>query len=144
MGQIVTALPKDKIKKMQELKMALLELGFEMLEERQRQIVEQIKGWIFYWIKNSVAEKEKLNLSTFLALKLGRDYSLLSMVFSELEGTTIEKFLIHQRIERAKMLILYDELNFAEISYELGYSSPSHFSNQFKLHTASRPINLSE
>lgn len=139
MGEVTTTVPHDKIENLQELKNALQDLGFEILEEKKMQIAEQIKGYVMYWIKNADIEKEKWNFSGFLSMKIGRDYSYLSTIFSEAVNTTIEKYMILQKIERAKELIIFNELNFTQISYELGYSSPSHFSNQFKLLTGYSP-----
>lgn len=139
LGEVITTLPKHEIERLEELKEALQKMGFELLEEKKMQIVEQIKGHVIYWIRNADTEKEKCNFSGFLSLKIGRDYSYLSTIFSEVENTTIEKYMILQKIERAKELIIYDEQNFAEISYELGYSSPAHFSNQFKSLTGYSP-----
>ena len=139
LGKIITSLPKEEIVRLDELRDALQKLGFEILEDKKMQIVEQIKGSIIFWIKNAETEKDKWNFSDFLATKLGKDYSYLSSTFSEVENTTIEKYIIHRKTEQAKELIIYDELNFAEISYELGYSSPAHFSNQFKAVTGYSP-----
>lgn len=139
LGEVFTTVPKDKIENLQELKNALKEFGFEILEEKKMQIVEQIKGYVIYWIRNADTEKDKWNFSGFLSMKIGRDYSYLSAIFSKIVNTTIEKYMILQKIERTKELIIFNELNFAQISYELGYSSPSHFSNQFKSITGYSP-----
>ncbi|MGE5944625.1 MAG: helix-turn-helix domain-containing protein, partial [Flavobacteriales bacterium] len=87
-------------------------------------------------------EKEKpihQNFSEFLSTEIGIEYSQLSKLFSEIEGKTIEHFIIEQRIERVKELLIYDELTLSEISYELSYSSPQHLSKQFKQVTGLTP-----
>lgn len=139
-GEIITTKPTSKIKHIVELKAELQKLGFELVEERKMQLVEQIKACVIYWMQHAISAKEKWTFSRFLVLKVNRDYSYLSTVFSEVESTTIERYIILQKIEKAKALIILDELNFAEISYEIGYSSPAHFSNQFKSVTGYSPL----
>jgi YesN/AraC family two-component response regulator len=80
-----------------------------------------------------------MNLSDLLAKELGHDYSYLSNLFSSVEGVTIEKYLILQKIEKVKELLVYNELSLNEISYQLGYSSVQHLSNQFKKITGLTP-----
>ena len=122
-----------------ELKGELRKEGFELIEGKETQIVEQIKTFILYWIQTKSVIESKLNLSDFLSMKVGMSYSSLSTIFSVVEGITLEKYFIQQRVEKAKELILAEELNIAEISYELGYNSPAHFSGQFKLVTGLSP-----
>jgi AraC-like DNA-binding protein len=140
MGEIVTTEPKNKIEHIDKLKNELQSFGFELLEEKKMQLVEQIKVCILYWIHHAITEKEKWKFSDFLVEKINRDYSYLSTIFSEVENTTIEKYIILQKIKKAREFIIFAELNFAEISYELGYSSPAHFSNQFKTVTGYSPL----
>ena len=140
MGEVIINVSKDKIDNLQKLNIELEKVGFELIEERKMQIVEQIKAYILYWIQNAPIEMGRQNLSDFISLKVGLSYSFLSTIFSEVENTTIEKYFIRQRIRKAKELILFDELNFAEISYELGYSNPAHFSSQFKSVTGLSPL----
>ena len=83
--------------------------------------------------------KLSFNLSEILSSELGRDYGALSRLFSEVEGRTIEKFFIAQKIERVKELLVYDELTLSEIAYQLNYSSVAHLSNQFKKVTGLTP-----
>ncbi len=87
-------------------------------------------------------EKLKINLSTYLAEDLKQDYSTLSNLFSETEGTTIEHYFIYQKIERAKELLIYNELTLSEIAFQLNYSTVSHLSNQFKKVTGFSPSNF--
>lgn len=84
-------------------------------------------------------ELPKVNYSDYISEKLNYDYTYLSNIFSEIKGITIQQFIINQKIERVKELILYDELNLTEISYVLNYSSVSHLSNQFKKITGLSP-----
>lgn len=139
-GEVITNQPIREIQKIEELKAALLQLGFELLEEKKTRMVERIKIFIAQWIQHENAELEKSRFSDYLVQKIGRDYGSLSTIFSELEHITIEKYMINQKIKRAKELVIFDELNFAQISYELGYSSPAHFSSQFKAITGYSPF----
>ena len=81
----------------------------------------------------------KVNFSDFLSEKLKYDYTYLANLFSEVQGTTIERFIISHKIERVKELIIYDELNLTEIAWNMHYSSVSHLSNQFKKITGLTP-----
>jgi AraC-like DNA-binding protein len=113
--------------------------GFEIVEESDLKIVNQIKTLI---IQNIFHQKHKLfneNYSTFLSSNLKIEYAQLSRIFSELEERTIENYIIQQKIERVKELISYNELTISQISYELNYSSPQHLSRQFKKITGITP-----
>ena len=84
-------------------------------------------------------EALKVNFSDHLTEKLNYDYTYLSNLFSEVESTTIEHFMIKHKIERVKELLVYDELTLTEIAYKLHYSSVAHLSNQFKKITGLTP-----
>ena len=117
--------------KMSLLKEKLVSEGFDLLEDKKAKIVEKVKNLVGELIDNF--EKHKMTkLSDFLANNLGYDYSHISGTFAEHEGVTIERFLILQKIERAKELISYNEQNLNEIAYKLHYSSSAAFSTQFK------------
>jgi len=111
--------------------------GFEMIETRNARIVSQIKKAILDWVRSD--GRRKLKLSVYLSDALGKDYASLSNLFSEIESTTIEQYFIHQKIEFAKELLVYDELSLSEIADRLGYSSTAHLSNQFKKVTGLTP-----
>lgn len=113
-------------------------LGFELIDEKRTRIIEKIKNLIVELVQNSDGEI-KQNLSQLLSDKLHHDYSYLSNLFSEVEGTTIEKYYIAQKIEKVKELLVYDELTLSEISLRLGYSSVAYLSNQFKKVTGLTP-----
>jgi len=113
-------------------------LGFELIGDRKSRIIEQIKNEIIYLVHHS-AEILNTNLSAWLADKLHYEYTYLSNLFSEVEGTTIEKYYIAQRIEKVKELLVYDELSLAQIADTMGYSSAAHLSGQFKKVTGLTP-----
>jgi YesN/AraC family two-component response regulator len=122
----------------QELDTALKQLGFEIIDDYKSQIIEKIKNTIVTLVHHS-AENIKTNISEFITSQIHHDYSYLSNLFSEVEGTTIEKYFIAQRIERAKELLVYNQLTLSEIADQLGYSSVAYLSNQFKKVTGFTP-----
>ena len=120
------------------LNTSLKKMGFELIDDKKSRIVNKIKTIIISQVFHS-NEANSVNLSKHISDQLNYDYNHLSTIFSELEGISIEKYFINQRIERVKELILYDELSLSEIAYQLGYSSVSHLSNQFKKITGLTP-----
>ena len=118
---------------------ALQEEGFVLLDDRRHQIVEGIKNFIVETVHYGELDELNENFSTLLAQRLQKDYHLLSKLFSEVEGTTIEQFIIQQKIERVKELLAYNELTLSEIAYKMGYSSVAHLSGQFKKVTGLTP-----
>ena len=122
----------------QRVKASLETFGFELIDDKKSQTVELIKDAIIelvHYDDNGL----KTNLSDYLASKLHRDYSALSKLFSETTNTTIEKYLIAQKIERVKELLAYDEFSLSEIAGMLNYSSVAHLSAQFKAQTGYTP-----
>jgi len=114
--------------------------GFELLDDRNSQLIAQVKGLIVNEIHHSTSKKpESVNFSDFLARETGHEYSQLSKLFSSVEGLTIEKYIIAQKIERVKELLMYDELSLGEIAFSTGYSSTHHLSNQFRQVTGFSP-----
>lgn len=117
---------------------ALRRSGLELMEDKKAILVERIKNVITEMLHGS-EELPKVKFSCFLSARMGYDYTYLSNLFSETTGTTIEHYLIASRIERAKELLLDEELNLTEISYRLHYSSVAHLSGQFKKVTGLSP-----
>ena len=127
-----------------KIREALTASGFELLDDRKTQLIEQIKLAIIELVHRQGEADLHINTSDYLADKLGMEYSYLSSLFSAHEGITIEKYLILQRIERVKELLVYNELSLKEIAYKLGYSSVAHLSNQFKKVTGLTPSYFKE
>lgn len=121
----------------------LAELGFELLDNVRQKLIEKIKNIIIKQVHHS-DEQEQYNFSEIIASALHKDYSYLSKLFSEVEGVTIEKYIINQKIEKVKELIIYNELSLSEIAYKLGYSSVAHLSSQFKKVTGLTPSHFKE
>jgi len=126
----------------EQIRQVLYDNGFELLDDKKRWIINKIKTLIIEYIHHDREKPEYLNLSTLLATELGHDYSYLSHLFSSVEGITIEKYLILQKIEKAKELLIYDELPLNDISLQLGYSSAQHLSKQFKDITGLTPTHF--
>jgi AraC-like DNA-binding protein len=116
----------------------LKHLGFEIIDDRKSRIIEQVKTAVISLIHYN-ENQHNLNLSDYLAQQLNYDYGYLSSLFSEVEGGTIEKYFIAQKIEKVKELMMYDELNLSQIAEQLGYSSVAHLSTQFKKQTGLTP-----
>lgn len=113
-------------------------LGFELIGDRKSRLIEGIKTNIIALLQEPPDER-KVKLSTYLADRLFHDYSYLSSLFSSVEGVTIEQYFINQRIEKAKELLVYDELSLTQIAYRLGFSSLAHLSGQFRKVTGQSP-----
>jgi AraC-like DNA-binding protein len=121
-----------------DLKRGLMRSGLELMDDTKAQVIEKIKPIIIEMVHYK-EEPLKTNFSVFLSEQLNYEYTYLSQLFSQATGTTIEQYIISQKIERAKELLLYNELNLTEISYLLNYSSVAHLSSQFKKVTGLTP-----
>lgn len=126
------------ILQLEALSCGLLGSGLELLEDRKSILIEKIKNIIVEMIHYS-EEPPVQNFSSFLSEKLQYDYNYLSSLFSEVKGITIGNFIVAHKIERAKELLVYDELTLTQIAEKLHYSSVSHLSNQFKKVTGLTP-----
>ena len=124
--------------KRDQLNVALKKSGLELMDDKKSMLIERIKNIIIELVHYS-GDQLKINLSDYLSEKLNYDYTYLANLFSEVQGTTIEKFFINHKIERVKELLVYDELNINEIAFKLHYSSVSHLSSQFKKVTGLTP-----
>lgn len=131
------------IEQREHLKTALLNSGLELMDDKRAMLIEKIKNVIIEMVHHS-DEIIKINFSVFLSAKLGHDYTYLANLFSEVQGTTIEQFIISHKIERIKELIIYGELNITEIAWKMNYSSVAHLSNQFKKATGLSPSHFKQ
>lgn len=121
----------------EQIKQALSASGLELIENKKCILIERIKNVVIEMVYNDI--QIKTNFSDYLSIKLDLDYTYLANIFSEVEDTTIERYIIRHRIQRAKELITYNELNLTEISWKLNYSSVAHLSTQFKKITGITP-----
>lgn len=124
---------------LEQIREVMSENGFELLDDRKTQLIEKVKLAIIELIHQGQEAELHTNTSDYIAEKIGLDYNYLSTLFSSFEGITIERYLILQRLERVKELLVYNEMSLKEIAYELGYSSVAHLSNQFKKVTGLTP-----
>ncbi len=125
-----------------QLDINLKNLGFERIDDRKARLIEAIKNKVIKMIHHSDRMDRKHNWSDILAEELHYEYNYISNLFSSVEGITLEQYIIRQKIERAKELLFYDELNLSEIADRLGYSSVAHLSGQFKKITGLTPSDL--
>ena len=121
-----------------QLKVALLKSGLELIDDKKSVLIQRIKNVIIELIHYS-EEPLTINFSDYLSQQLQFDYTYLANLFSEVQGTTIEHFMIAHKIERVKEMLVYDELNLTEIAYQMHYSSVAHLSAQFKKVTGLTP-----
>jgi AraC-like DNA-binding protein len=122
---------------------ALLSCGLELMDDKKSILVEKIKAVIIELV-HYTDDMIKINLSDYISQKLNHNYSYLSNLFSEVKGTSIEKYYLENKIEKVKELLVYDELNLTEIAYKLHYSSVAHLSSQFKKMTGLTPSHFKD
>ena len=127
----------------EQIKIALHSSGLELMDDKRAILIEKIKNAVIEMVHHS-DELIKTNFSDFLSEKLNHDYTYLANLFSEVQGITIEHFIIAHKIERIKELIIYDELNITEIAWKMNYSSVAHLSNQFKKVTGLSPSHFKQ
>ncbi|MFD0795395.1 helix-turn-helix domain-containing protein [Mucilaginibacter litoreus] len=127
-ADVIEDLSKGQIR---SLSTALKGYGLELIADKRIRLIERIKALIAQFV-HYTEEPLKVNFSEYLSEKLDYDYTYLANIFSEVEGITIEQFIIAHKIEKVKELLIYDELSIKEISFKLQYSSVAHLSNQFK------------
>lgn len=137
LGEVETLAPISN-KQKKEVAEHLKDFGFELIDDKKSRTIDKIKTLIIDLVHHKNNEITT-NLSDYLVNHLSQDYNTLSNLFSEVEGTTIEKYFINQKIEKVKELLMYDEMNLSEIAFLLKYSSVAYLSNQFKKVTGFSP-----
>jgi len=135
--EMITARQRD------EIKAYLLKSGLELMDDKKSVLIQKIKNAIIELVHYS-EQPLSVNLSEFLSRKLNYDYTYLANLFSEVQGITIEKFVIAHKIERVKELLVYNELTLTEIAYQMHYSSVAHLSTQFKKVTGLTPSHFKQ
>ena len=139
----VDVMENISLEQREQLKLDLLSSGLELMDDKRAILIEKIKNAVVEMIHHA-DEQLKTNFSDFLSAKLNHNYTYLANLFSEVQGTTIEQFIIAHKIERIKELIIYDELNITEIAWKMNYSSVAHLSNQFKKATGLSPSHFKQ
>jgi len=142
LGEVESIYPVSNELK-QEIANRLLFFGFELIDDKKSRTIEKIKNLIIDLVHHSKNELN-VNLSVYLSQQLAQDYASVSNLFSEVEDITIEKYYIHQKIEKVKELLMYDELSLSEIANEMNYSSVAYLSNQFKKVTGFTPTHYKQ
>ncbi len=137
LGEVEIAEELNMEKKTQ-LNKLIRSFGFELIDDKRSRLIEKIKNTIVDLVHFS-EDRSETNFSEYISSKLHHDYNYMSNLFSEVEGITIEKYLIAQKIEKVKELLKYNELSLSEIADRLGYSSVAYLSNQFKKQTGLTP-----
>lgn len=137
--ELNSAVSENKIKL---IKKELISYGFELIDNKKAQLITKIKAEVIKWVQDYNFRNTPLKFSAFLEDKLHKDYTYLSNLFSDVEGQTIEQYLIVQRLEKVKELLVYDELNLNEIAVKTGFSSGAHLSGQFKKVTGLTPTHF--
>lgn len=135
---VVEILEKFSEKQRAKFEENLKKAGLELLDDKKSILIEKIKNVVIEMIHYS-DELPKVNYSDYISEKLDLNYTYLASIFSEVNGITLQQFIILHKIERVKELLIYDELNLTEIAYKLHYSSVAHLSNQFKRITGLTP-----
>ena len=138
LGEVELAEESINPDQMDALDRSLANLGFERIDDRKSRLIEAIKNLLIHHIHYSQPDL-KTNWSDLISSELNYEYNYLSNLFSSVEGTTIENYIIRQKIEKVKELLVYDELTLSEIAWKLGYSSVAHLSSQFKKITGFTP-----
>ena len=139
----VEVMENVSVEQREQIRGALLKSGLELMDDKKSILIQKIKMVIIDLVHYS-NEPLTINFSEYLSQKLNYDYTYLANLFSEVQGTTIEKFLIAHKIERVKELLVYNELNLTEISYQMHYSSVAHLSAQFKKVTGLTPSHFKQ
>tara|TARA_B100001971_G_C18123384_1_gene500665 strand:- start:40 stop:609 length:570 start_codon:yes stop_codon:yes gene_type:complete len=137
LGEVITPSSLDKAQKI-FLSGRLSDHGFELLTDSKSKLISRIKSLLVHWIHYPTEAMNK-NFSLLLSEELDHDYSYLSKLFSSVEGITIERFIVRQKVEKVKEFIAYNELRLSEIAYQMGYSSVAYLSTQFKNETGMTP-----
>ncbi|TCJ17896.1 AraC family transcriptional regulator [Flaviaesturariibacter flavus] len=140
LGEVQLTAPLNDWQK-EQLRIHLEEQGFELIDDRRTRLIDQIKRLLLQRLEKEPDEVCD-NLSDYLSAELHLDYPYISSLFSQVEGVTIEKYFIAQKIEKAKELIVYNELTLSEIAWRLGDSSVQHLSNQFRKITGLTPTHF--
>ena len=138
LGKVEVA-PDPNAHQLQDISATMELLGFELMDKEKDQLVEQVKNKVIELVHHSDLNEIHQSLISIIADRLDKDYAYLSRLFSDVEGLTIEKYIIQQKIEKVKELLEYGELNLNEIAYKMGYSSSAHLSAQFKSVTGLSP-----
>lgn len=137
LGEVILLDEPDNVQ-FEQLKKRLEEIGFELLDDSRKQIIEKVKLFLRETVQSGRMDEHFL-ISEQISTHLHKDYSSISKLFSQVESITIEQFFILLKIEKVKEWLAYNEFSLSEIAYKLGYSSVAYLSNQFRKTTGLTP-----
>lgn len=123
------------------LKNTLEDAGLELIDDKRSILIEKIKSAVIDLVHHS-ENTVKVNISSYLSEKLNHDYTYLANIFSQVQGISVEQYIILHKVEKIKEYLMYGELNISEISYKMNYSSTAHLSTQFKKVTGLTPTHF--
>jgi len=135
LGRVIINHESTTVLDLAVIKSMLNKHGFELLYDKNEKIVEEIKIIVEEGIRQQLNTGTPIKFSLLISSTLHKDYDSLSSLFSSIQGLTLEKYIIHQKIEKVKELLVYTNQSLSDIAYAMGYSSPSHLSNQLKKYT---------
>jgi AraC-like DNA-binding protein len=138
LGEVVLEKPASEAQ-LDQISERLQAHDFELLSDKKQQLIERVKTAIVELVHLQNDGFRRMKHSDYITEKVNRDYRYLSTLFPEVEGITIEQYLINQKLERVKELLVYDELTLSQIADLLNYSSVAHLSAQFKSITGMTP-----
>ena len=119
-------------------------LGFTLLEGKNTRLVRIIKGLVETIYSGNYDFPMDFRFSDIVVNTLHKDYNTVSTIFSEMEGITLEKYILTYRIEKAKELLVYTNDTQSDIAYKLGFSSTAHLSKQFKAYSGFNPSHFKD
>ncbi|WP_291125139.1 helix-turn-helix domain-containing protein [Dysgonomonas sp. UBA7698] len=135
LGQVVLKDTEDFSQKLGAIKTMLKSNGFELMYDKNQKTINKIKELVEKGIRMQLDSGTPTKFTTLISNKLHKNYDTLSALFSSVEGITLEKYIIHRKIEKVKDLLVHTEMSLTEIAHVLGYSSQAYLSNQLKKHT---------
>ncbi len=133
LGEVITQTKLSETER-GELQRELFQAGFELLEDKTSKLIARVKSIIIAEVHHAKSAP-RVNFSTLLSEELAMEYTAISKLFSSVEGITIERYVLKQKIEKVKELLFYDQLTLSEIAHQMNYSSVAHLSSQFKKET---------
>ncbi|TWF42863.1 AraC-like DNA-binding protein [Chitinophaga polysaccharea] len=120
---------------MKVVKEKLAALGFTLLEDKRTRLIKQVKSLVEEVYAGTYDFPDNFKFSDVVTRAVHQPYPVVSAIFSELEGVTLEKYIMEYRTEKVKELLVYTDETLADIAFRLGYSSAPHLSRQFKAQT---------
>lgn len=129
--------------RLNELNQNLQKSGLLLLDEHNSLLIDKIINAIIEVIHYS-EELPKVNFADVISDKFGSDNASILKIFSDVKGMSVMQFIIIQKVERIKELLLYEELTLQEIAANLYYRNENLLIAQFKKYTGLTPAYFKE